>query len=294
MKQTQNNRFYLRPLPTLISVQKIVTVHYQELARGYGSPEELHDFWELIYVDKREVSVIVDGKRHAIKQGETVFLPPNVPHHVESGAFEPNIFILSFVCRSKGMEYFEEKILSVPEQLRYLLENIMTEAESTFVIPDFDPALRKLELREPVNLGGEQIIKNTLELLLVYLLRTESEAPQKFLLSKGGESAELQDEIVQILAESLYDEFSLDALCEKLHYGKTHLCTLFREKKGASIYATYLKMKISEARKLIRKGAAFSEIAELLHFDSLPHFNRIFKKQTGMTPNEYRMSIQLK
>ncbi len=292
MDELTSEKFYLRALPTLLNVQKIVTVHYQQLGKGFISDEETHDFWELIYADKQEICVLIDGDAYFVKQGEAIFLPPNAPHHVESGSREPNLFIFSFVCRSKSMEFFSRKILAVNEHYRYLLENIMTEADKIFVIPDFAPAMRKLERRDAVSPGGEQIIKNTIELLLVYLLREETATPQKFLLSKADSSEELHDEIIQLLSEGLYEDFSLNILCEKLHYGKTHLCTVFREKTGASIYATYLKMRISEAKKLIRKGLSFSEIAEKLRFDSLPHFTRIFKKQTGMTPREYRESIR--
>jgi len=92
------------------------------------------------------------------------------------------------------------------------------------------------------NLGGEQVIKNSLELLIIYLLHRANnrDAQQEFFISKINSSTELQDEIVRILSSKLYDTFVLDDLCNALHYGKTYLCTFFREKTGMSIYQTYL------------------------------------------------------
>ena len=281
-------------IANLLNIQKIVTIHYQELPEGYVSKEETHDFWEIIYADKGGVDIVRDGERSRLRQGEVVFIEPNRPHYVESGRTEPNIFIVSFECRSEGMGFFRDKVLSVPENYRYLLQNIMSEATETFVIPDFDPDLNKLELRPHPNLGGEQVIKNSLELLLVYLLRAASgqSAPQEFFISKISSSSDLQDEIVRILSERLYDRFELDDLCSRLHYGKTYLCTFFREKTGMSIYRTYLKLKTDESKKLIRLRYSFSEIAEKLCFDSLSHFNYVFKKYVGMTPGEYKASIK--
>lgn len=287
-------KYYMHKIANLLNVQKIVTIHYQALEKNYISVEETHDFWELIYADKRTVEVVAGGKTTLLGQGETIFIRPNLPHFVKSGNVEPNIFIISFVCRSEAMDFFYDKAVSVPKELRYLLQNIMSEATGTFVIPDFDPELNRLELKENPNLGGEQAIKNSLELFLVYLLRSEQKKSleQEFFVSKISSSSELQDEIVRILSERLYENFSLDALCAELHYGKTYLCTFFKKKTGVSIYKTYLKLKTDEAKKLIRQKLSFSEIAERLCFDSLSHFNYVFKKYADMTPSEYKDSIK--
>ncbi|HIU58459.1 MAG TPA: helix-turn-helix transcriptional regulator [Candidatus Scatosoma pullistercoris] len=290
----KTKRFYMHRIANLLNIQKIVTIHYQELSRNYASREESHDFWEIIYADKENLSIVLDEERVPLSQGEMIFIKPNQKHFVESGKKEPNIFIVSFECRSESMGFFCDKKFPVPENYRYLLQNIMSEATETFVIPDFDPDLKKLELRENPNLGGEQVIKNSLELLLVYLLRSASgqNSPQEFFISKISSSSDLQDEIVRILSSRLYDRFELDDLCSQLHYGKTYLCTFFREKTGMSIYRTYLRLKTDESKKLIRLKYSFSEIAEKLCFDSLSHFNYVFKKYVGMTPGEYKESIK--
>ncbi|MBO5363289.1 MAG: helix-turn-helix transcriptional regulator, partial [Clostridia bacterium] len=193
--------------------------------------------------------------------------------------------------------FFTDKKYVVPEEYRYLLQNIMTEATETFVIPDFDPDLNKLILQDNPNLGGEQVIKNSLELLLIYLLRNEYEqnasAPE-FFISKISSSTALQDEIVYFLSSKVYDKLSLDEICAQLHYGKTYLCSFFKAKTGTSIYQTYLRLKIDEAKKLIRRNVSFATIAGKLYFDSVSHFNYVFKKMTGKTPGEYKDSIKTK
>ena len=290
---TPKTHFYMRKIDNLLNVQKIVTVHYQDLYKGYSSPEEKHDFWEIIYADKGNAYIVTDGAPHLLKRGETYFIPPNLPHYVECRGYEPNIFIISFVCRSEGLRFFADRVVAVPENLSYLLENVLAEARGTFVLPDFDPDLKKLELREHPNMGGEQVIKNSLELLLIYLLRQgENQAsPQEFFVSKIASSGELQDEIVRYLSAHVYGTFSLEELCGELHYGKTHLCTFFKKQTGKTIYQTYLKLKTDEAKKLIRRKLSFTEASEKLGFDSLSHFNYVFKSYAGMTPGEYKRSI---
>ncbi len=287
-------KFYMHKIANLINVQKIVTIHYQTLGKNYSFPEEKHDFWEINYVDKENAYIGIGGEKIQLKQGEIVFISPNQPHFVESGDKEPNLFIISFACRSESMNFFADKKYTVPENYRYLLQNIMSEAEQTFDLPDFDPHLNALKLKENPNLGGEQIIKNSLETLLIYMLRNaqKKSSSQEFFVSKIADSSELEDEIVRILRSKIYSKFTLANLSNELHYGTTRLCTFFKEKTGKSIYQTYLKLKIDEAKKLIRKNHSFADVADLLSFDSISTFAFVFKKHVGMTPSEYRNSIK--
>ena len=293
-QKSQKKKFYMHKISNLLNVQKIATIHYQALEKNYIFPEESHDFWEINYADKENVFIGVEGKKIELKQGEMLFIKPNQPHFTESGNKEPNLFIISFACRSESMNFFADKKMTVPENYRYLLQSIMSEAADTFDLPDFDPNLNVLKLKENPNLGGEQIIKNNLEALLIYLLRTAQNRThsQEYFVSKIADSTELQDEIVRILTSKIYGRFKLSDLSAELHYGTTRLCTFFREKTGKSIYQTYLKLKIDEAKKLIRKKYSFADITDLLCFDSISTFAFVFKKHVGMTPSEYRNSIK--
>ncbi len=293
-KQTGEKKFYKHKISNFLNVQKIVTIHYQEPEKHYVSKEEKHDFWEIIYADKKDFYIVKDEKKSLLKQGEMVFIKPNQSHRVECLGEEANIFIISFECRSESMSFFNDKQYRVPDKYRYLLQNVMSEATETFKIPDFDPDLNKLELKEHPNLGGEQVLKNQLELLLIYMLRQANNQsyPQEFFVSQITSSSDLQDEIVCFLSSRLYDTLSLDDLCAKLHYGKTRLCSFFKQKTGMSIYQTYLKLKIDEAKKLIRRGSSFADISSKLSFDSVSHFSLVFKRYTGMTPREYKTSIK--
>lgn len=292
--ETQKKKFYMHKIANLLNIQKIVTIHYQSLEKNYVFPKEEHDFWEINYADKENIFIGLGEEKIELKQGEILFIKPNQPHYVESGNKEPNLFIVSFSCHSPSMNFFCDKKYAVPEKYRYLLQNVMSEASETFNLPDFDPNLNELKLKDNPNLGGEQIIKNALETLLIYLLRyaQNKERSQEFFVSKIADSTELQDEIVRILGSKIYDKFRLEDLRDELHYGTTQLCTFFRKKTGMTIYQTYLKLKIDEAKKLIRKGFSFSEIADKLCFDSVSTFTFVFKKHVGMTPNEYRNSIK--
>ena len=284
-------KFYRHKFANLINVQKMVTVYYQELSAGYVSEEEHHNFWEMIYADKNNTQVVMDGVSHMLRQGEAVFIKPDVPHYVRCRE-DANLFIISFECHSKSMSLFEEQILEVPHEQRHLLQTIMTEATQTFNLPDFNPTLNQLELLVSPNLGGEQMIKNTLEILFIYLLRRENERTSIYFFSEIENSTDLKKAILDYLSAHLYDDFSLDALAEELHYSRTRLCSVFKKQTGGSIYSAYLSLKIDEAKRLIRKKISVKEVADRLGFSSPSHFISAFKKHTGATPREYAESVK--
>lgn len=290
----QEKIFYKYKISNVLSISEIVTIHYQKLFKNYVFPSEEHDFWEIIYCDKNQVVVTVDGKPLCLKKGEIIFVQPNAVHSVTGdGKSEANIFIVSFVCKSRTMGFFKDKHFKVPEDARFLLSSIMTEAKQTFVIPDFNPNLAKLELKNDASVGGAQLIKINLEELLIKLIRAETSKPtsSEIFISKIEDSNSLEDEIIKLLQKNLYGSISLDQIASELHYGKTTICKTFKKKTGNSIINYYLEMKIAESKKLIRQNRSFSETAELLYFDSLPHFTKTFKKITRMTPREYKNSI---
>ncbi|MDD7214361.1 MAG: helix-turn-helix domain-containing protein [Clostridia bacterium] len=286
--------FYMYKISSLLTISKIVTIHYQKLLKNYVFPKEKHNFWELIYCDKNEVFVTVEDDKKLLKKGEVVFIAPNETHSVEcDNLSDANIFIISFDCKSKTMNYFKGKRFIVPEDLRFLLASIMSEAKHTFVIPDFNPNLDKLVLRSDPNVGGAQVIKNNLEELLIKLIRFETAKPtsQEVFISKIEDSDALEDEIIKILENNVYSNVTLDAISSALHYGKTTICKTFKKKTGKTIIGYYLEIKIEESKKLIRENKSFSEISSALGFDSLPHFTKTFKRITTMTPREYKNSI---
>ena len=286
-------KFYMHKIANLINIQKIVTIHYQELQKGYCAEIESHNFWELIYVDKEHAVIEIDGVETLVNRGEMFFIAPNASHTVKTKDSEPNIFIISFDCHSESVNFFRDKKIEINSSYHYLLKNIMQEATNTFVVPDFNPNLNKLNLLQNANLGGEQALKNSLELLLIYLLRSETQnaKQEKYFVTKTNSLKDLEFEIANYLSNNLYSKFSLENLCESLYYGKTFLCSFFKQKTGKTIYQTYLKFKVDEAKKLIRRGVPLQEIAEKLCFDSPSHFNSVFKKYAKVTPNEYKLSI---
>ena len=70
---------------------------------------------------------------------------------------------------------------------------------------------------------------------------------------------------------------------------RTYVTKKFRQETGESITDFIIKSKIRDAKRLLRySNRSLSEISTHLCFSSQAYFQTVFKKSTGMTPNEYR------
>lgn len=75
------------------------------------------------------------------------------------------------------------------------------------------------------------------------------------------------------------------------HMNKDYLCRKFKEAYGVSMVTRLNEIRIDHGKKLLRStNAKIVDIAIQIGYNDEKYFIKIFKKFTGMTPNEYRHS----
>jgi len=95
--------YFQYKLNNLISVSKIITIHYFEFDKNFCTQGEAHNFWEIVYAEKENLLCSADGKQIVWEQGELLFHKPNEFHTLAAnGKNAPNVFIISFVCKSES------------------------------------------------------------------------------------------------------------------------------------------------------------------------------------------------
>lgn len=288
-------KYFKHKLKNLLLVDRIVTVHYFEFDKNFTYGPESHDFWEIVYADKESIVCTADSKKIILKQGEMLFHKPNEPHSLSSnGHTAPDVFIVSFVCHSEAMRFFENKVIKLDNnQVRYIY-TILDFAKRTFDIPYSDPDMKKLTLLEHPLLGGEQLIKNFLEVMLIDLMQslTETKQGNQIFLSETELGNKLVDDIIRILKDNIYNNISIDDISKITSYSKAYIFRQFKNATKKGVMEYYSNLKISTAKKLLRENEfSVKEIAEKLCFDTPNYFSKTFKKAVGLTPTEYKKRI---
>ena len=293
----QSNRpiYIKRKLTNVINVSKIVTIHYFEFDKNFHTSGESHDFWELVYVDSGEALVTAGKNVYLLKQGEIIFHKPNEFHALSSNKKTPfNVFVISFAASSKSMVYFRNKKMTLPGNLRHYIKTLIKEGSEAFELPFNDPGLRELKLAANAPFGGQQIIRTTLEQLLIMLVRTEEQRSENMHIFPDKESMDshLVQGVLDLLGNHVYGRITVDEICHKLNYSKAYISKIFRRNCHCTIVEYYTELKIKEAKKLIRENTySFTEISNMLCFNNPHYFSRVFKKRVNMTPREYLNSV---
>lgn len=90
------------------------------------------------------------------------------------------------------------------------------------------------------------------------------------------------------LDEPLTINFS-NYLAGKLNHDYTYLSNLFSEVQGTTIEHFIIINKIEKVKELLVYGELnLTEISYKLHYSSVAHLSRQFKKTTGLTPSHFK------
>ncbi|MEE0944135.1 MAG: AraC family transcriptional regulator [Clostridia bacterium] len=275
-----------------IIIRELVNVNYYELSKDYRIAGKKHDFWEMVYADKGELIVRTDNNEVLLKNGDMIFLKPNEWHSMTAnGISAPSAVVICFNCNSPVMEGVEGRVFSAGSTQRTLLSKILEEFSHAFDSPSDELFTRELSRREDALFGSEQMIKLYLTELMISVLRNEK-LPVASTLKRNLDSGLFSD-ICVFLEESIGSKLSLEDIARYAGISKTGVKQLFREQAGCGACEYFTRKKINRAKKYIREANYnFTQIADLLGYESIHYFSRQFKKYVNMSPTEYASSIR--
>ncbi len=290
-------KYFKHKINSLLLVNKIVVIHYLEVEGNFHHKEESHDFWEMVFSKKGEVICSSDGKNIKLTEGEIIFHKPNEKHAltVPSGN-NSGVFVLSFECPSESIRFFSDRKLKLNHRQIKYVNDIIEVAKKTYDITFYNLDTDIMKLLPQPTLGGEQIIKNLVEMLLIDLMRsmTETEEGNDVFLQNTQIDNKIAEDIIKILKDNLFSRLSIDDISKKISYSKAYVFKQFKKATGKSVMDYYTDLKIKTAKKLLSEDElSVKEIAEKLCFDTPNYFSKTFKKCQGVTPTEYKKNASI-
>ncbi len=109
-------------------------------------------------------------------------------------------------------------------------------------------------------------------------------------LRRGGEPSLLEKKVYRYIMEHISEPIRTEEIARYLFISRGHLSTRFKRETGVALSDYIRARRLDEARRLLqRPGLGVTEISRLLGFCSPSHFTTTFKKDTGMTPQQWRV-----
>lgn len=99
---------------------------------------------------------------------------------------------------------------------------------------------------------------------------------------------------LEFLEYHYMDKLTLEDISKKVNLSRIYFRNLFTKAYGVSPQRHILNKRIAAAKELLLiPSLSMADIAEKVGFDSQTYFNTVFKKEVGMTPNQFRNSLYL-
>lgn len=130
-----------------------------------------------------------------------------------------------------------------------------------------------------------------LELLTIFAGHLSLIADQLILCGENFEAPDIS-RAREFIKDHLTESLNLKQVADRAHLSSCYFSKKFKESTGATFTNYVAQTRVEAAKKLLANShARISEVAFEVGFQSLTHFNRVFKQISGQSPTQYREQL---
>ena len=108
-------------------------------------------------------------------------------------------------------------------------------------------------------------------------------------LNRSDETHHRIHEAQQYISQHYAEPLSLEQIAAHVNLAATYLCALFKECTGDTVMNYLMKERVREAMVMLQNpDIRLYDVSERVGYPNASYFSRLFKKEVGMTPSEYR------
>lgn len=291
---TDFNQTEIQPI---FDVAKLITLFQAQLPPSGSYEQELYDFWVLIHMEEGERTIRIGDMQHCLLSGQVMLYPPDIPHQfVENADKACKVGIVSFICLSPVMSFFQNKVFTLRAKEKNLLTGIFAGGGPLFKW--FEPECIQKGMYATKDTRPEQLYRLKLS-LETFLTALYTEYPTAVRIP-GYETARKKNQnknavrlVLEYMEHNLKNNPTVEKIANECGLGVSSLKRIFKEETGRGVIDYFNDIKIMKAAGLIQDSVLnISQIAEQVGFSSPFYFSRIFKQRLGVSPMEYSKSAR--
>jgi AraC family transcriptional regulator of arabinose operon len=229
----------------------------------------------LIFCANGQGHLTLSKRRHRLLPGQLVLIPPGLPHSYKTDRTLPwNIYWVHFTGE-QAAEYGAMLGLSGADPILQI-------ADPDLLIRQFESlyACVSEAFSDSALICGSAHL--TQMLCLLNSLRTE-----KYERSRRSEQRILKS--IDYILREYHASHTLDDLARSAGLSIPHYGALFRKQTGVSPVLYLIRVRLRHACMLLdHSSLSLSEIARAVGYEDQFYFSRLFRKNIGLSPREYR------
>ncbi|MBQ2330077.1 MAG: helix-turn-helix domain-containing protein [Oscillospiraceae bacterium] len=252
-----------------------------------------HTEMEIVYIKKGRGSVSIGAQSHSVGAGVIIPIMPGEVHSIEGGGgrmeYENIIFSLSLLESPDEDDWAKANVLTPLRSAELAFERPI--APGTELHKQVSAILDEIDRVCGEGREGHSLLVKSGLFRLLYALYSHR-------LRSREENKKTHDEalkrVMSYVKEHYSEEISLETAAEIAGYSPSHFMRFFRQETGQTFIGYVLDYRLSYASYLLKESSGhISEIAMSCGFNNLSYFIRTFKKKYGLSPRDYRKTVEL-
>ncbi len=269
-----------KQMPMVLKVEKLYTFFKAKREKDYYFDGEMHDFWELVYVESGRIGVSEDDNVYGLEAGQIIFHRPMELHKLWAEETS-ELFIASFIASGDALEKLSRGVFSLDYESKAAYEAMLTKFSAVF------GNLRRLvpRIKEDTDDIDMQIAANKMEAFLLSVIKSATISDTK----KKSRTTMNYQLIIRVINEHIDEELSIEKIAGLCSMSVSNVKKVFRRYGGEGImkYVTHLKLK--KAIAMLEEGMTIAEVSERLSFSSQNYFSAVFKREMGFVPSKLKI-----
>lgn len=255
-----------------------------------------HDFFEMICILEGQAENIVNNKSLKMKRGDICIIAPGVKHAI--GLFNDDSILINILIRKSSFK--ENFIGQLPEESalsEFFTKVFYSEEKNSYILfrTDEDEMLNQLVdylVWEGLNETeySNNIMENLLKSIFYYLIKNHGDSTE---LSQNLYTS--SEDVIAILnyMQKHYATINLDILAQEFDFSNSHLSRLIKKHTGQTFAKILQDIKMNKSLNLLENSKlTIKEVSQMVGYESVEYFTRIFKELYGQTPSRYRQGKQ--
>lgn len=246
-----------------------------------------HDFFEVLYLQKGSGYHVIDTNKYEIKPPCVFFMSPGQAHKLElSNDIEGYIFIFTsdFYLLNRSNQ---NSLIEFP-----FFYTIHQDNPPLLLSNENDVRFLEILFRQSIvetNQSGDftlELLRSSLDLILT---TCAARYPLNENLVTKGKGQILVKRFFHLIEENYQKNLSLSNYATMIGVTANHLTQTVKQLSGkTSLQIIKAKQLLEIKRLLVHTNLNVSEIANHLNFEDQSYFTKFFKRETGITPLQYR------
>jgi len=247
-----------------------------------------HDFFEVLYLSKGSGFHVIDGNKYEIQPPCVFFMSPGQAHKIEfSSDIDGYIFIFTaefYLINQTN----QNRLIDFPFFFTIRQENrpliLESKEDVIFLETLFRKGIAGIEKGDGYSID---LLRSVLDLILTssaVLYKTDEN-----LLSKGRGHIVVK-KFFQLVEENYQKNLTVNEYAGKLAITPNHLTQTVNQLTGKTSSQIIKSKQVLEIKRLlVHTNLSVTEIAGRLNFPDQSYFTKFFKRETGISPQQYRV-----